>query len=118
MRVLLLRCLNCQRSKTPASTACHQPALTSTPTKPQRHEHSALWGAVLIALHATAAASHKQPRDKLVRFVEPDIYETSGGCIGQDLFAQGNAGVYLNDAALLRQLAQDKLTGIAAEVKA
>lgn len=73
---------------------------------------------MLIALHARAATSHKQPRDKLVRFVEPDIYETSGGGIGQDLFAQDNAGVYLNDAALLERLAQDKLTGIATAVKA
>lgn len=74
--------------------------------------------ALIIPLHAKTAASHKQPAEKLVRFVEPDIYETSGGGIGQDLFAQGNAGVYLNDAALLERLAQDKLTGIATAVKA
>lgn len=57
-------------------------------------------------------------RHPLVRFVGLDTYETAGGGIRRDLFAEGDAGVYLNDAALLERLAQDKLTGIAAEVKA
>jgi hypothetical protein len=38
--------------------------------------------------------------------------------VRRDLFAEGDAGVYLTDAALLERLAQDKLAGIAAEVKA
>ena len=36
----------------------------------------------------------------------------------RDLFAEGDAGVYLTDAALLDGLAQDRLAGIAAEMKA
>ncbi len=47
-----------------------------------------------------------------------DTYEAAGGGIRRDLFAEGDAGVYLNDAALLERLAHDKLAGIAAEVKA
>ena len=54
----------------------------------------------------------------LVRFVGLDAYEQAGGGIRRDLFAEGDAGVYLTDAALLERLAQDKLAGIAAEVKA
>ncbi len=57
-------------------------------------------------------------RHPLVRFVGLDAYEAAGGGIRRDLFAEGDAGVYLTDAALLERLAQDKLAGIAAEVKA
>ncbi|WP_176331080.1 ParB/RepB/Spo0J family partition protein [Burkholderia vietnamiensis] len=57
-------------------------------------------------------------RHPLVRFVGLDTYETAGGGNRRDLFAEGDAGVYLTDAALLDRLAQDKLAGIAAEVKA
>jgi ParB family chromosome partitioning protein len=57
-------------------------------------------------------------RHPLVRFVGLDAYETAGGGIRRDLFAEGDAGVYLNDAALLERLARDKLACIAAEVKA
>ncbi len=57
-------------------------------------------------------------RHPLARFVELDTYEAAGGGIRRDLFAEGDAGVYLTDAALLERLAQDKLAGIAAEVKA
>ncbi len=57
-------------------------------------------------------------RHPLVRFVGLDTYEAAGGSIRRDLFAEGDAGVYLTDAALLERLAQDKLAGIAAEVKA
>lgn len=59
--------------------------------------------------------AHRHP---LVRFVGLDLYEQAGGGIRRDLFAEGDAGVYLTDAALLERLAQDKLAGIAAEVKA
>ncbi|QIL69107.1 ParB/RepB/Spo0J family partition protein [Diaphorobacter sp. HDW4B] len=57
-------------------------------------------------------------RHPLVRFIGLGTYEAAGGGIRRDLFAEGDAGVYLNDAALLERLAQDKLAGIAAEVKA
>ncbi|HEJ4687211.1 TPA: ParB/RepB/Spo0J family partition protein [Pseudomonas aeruginosa] len=57
-------------------------------------------------------------RHPLVRFVGLDTYGAAGGGIRRDLFAEGDAGVYLTDAALLERLAQDKLAGVAAEVKA
>ncbi|WP_024540126.1 ParB/RepB/Spo0J family partition protein, partial [Comamonas badia] len=57
-------------------------------------------------------------RHPLVRFVGLDAYEAAGGGVRRDLFAEDDAGVYLTDAALLERLAQDKLAGIAAEVKA
>ncbi len=56
-------------------------------------------------------------RHPLVRFVRLDTYEAAGGGVRRDLFAEGNAGVYLTDAALLERLTQDKLAGIAAEVR-
>ncbi|MCT8875917.1 ParB/RepB/Spo0J family partition protein [Shewanella xiamenensis] len=59
--------------------------------------------------------AHRHP---LVRFVGLDTYEQAGGGVRRDLFAEGDAGVYLLDAALLERLAQDKLAGIAATVRA
>ncbi len=57
-------------------------------------------------------------RHPLVRFVGLDAYESAGGGVRRDLFAEGDAGVYLTDAELLERLAQDKLAGIAATVRA
>ncbi|AIJ46914.1 plasmid stablization protein ParB [Comamonas testosteroni TK102] len=57
-------------------------------------------------------------RHPLVRFVGLDTYEAAGGGVRRDLFAEGDAGVYLTDAALLERLAQDKLAGIATTVRA
>ncbi|MFZ7072599.1 ParB N-terminal domain-containing protein [Pseudomonas aeruginosa] len=56
-------------------------------------------------------------RHPLVRFVGLDTYEAAGGGVRRDLFAEGDAGVYLTDAALLERLVQDKLAGIAAKVR-
>ncbi|WP_345797194.1 ParB/RepB/Spo0J family partition protein [Castellaniella sp. MT123] len=58
--------------------------------------------------------AHRHP---LVRFVGLDAYEAAGGGIRRDLFAEGDNGVYLTDAALIDRLAQDKLTGIADDVR-
>ncbi len=58
--------------------------------------------------------AHRHP---LVRFVGLEAYEAAGGGIRRDLFAEGDNGVYLTDAALIDRLAQDKLTGIADEVR-
>ncbi|WP_374005826.1 ParB N-terminal domain-containing protein [Delftia lacustris] len=57
-------------------------------------------------------------RHPLARFVGLDSYEAAGGGVRRDLFAEDDAGVYLNDAALLERLAHDKLAGIVAEVRA
>jgi ParB family transcriptional regulator, chromosome partitioning protein len=47
--------------------------------------------------------------DKRARFVTIAAYEEAGGGVRRDLFAQGDDGVFLLDAALLDRLALDKL---------
>ncbi len=54
----------------------------------------------------------------LVRFVGLDTYEAAGGGIRRDLFAEGDSGVYVTDAALLETLVREKLDNHAATVKA
>ncbi|CAB3756921.1 nuclease [Burkholderia paludis] len=54
----------------------------------------------------------------LVRFVGLDAYTHAGGGILRDLFAEGNAGTYLTDAALLETLVRDKLDAQAEDVRA
>ncbi len=55
--------------------------------------------------------------DPLARFVGLDAYEAAGGGSFRDLFADEDS-IYLNDAALLHRLAQDKLAALAEEVRA
>lgn len=59
--------------------------------------------------------AHRHP---LVRFVGLDAYEAAGGGVRRDLFAEGDTGVYLTDAALLEKLAGEKLDGHADTVRA
>ncbi|HEP6426264.1 TPA: ParB/RepB/Spo0J family partition protein [Burkholderia cenocepacia] len=54
----------------------------------------------------------------LVRFVGLDAYTEAGGGIRRDLFAEGDAGTYLTDAALLETLVRGKLDAQAEEVRA
>ena len=54
----------------------------------------------------------------LVRFVRLDTYEAAGGGIRRDLFAEGDSGVYVIDAALLETLVREKLGSHAAAVRA
>jgi len=54
----------------------------------------------------------------LVRFVGLAVYEAAGGATRRDLFAEGDAGVYVSDTALLEALVREKLTGIADAVRA
>ena len=53
-----------------------------------------------------------------VRFVGLDAYTDAGGGIRRDLFAEGDAGTYLTDAALLETLVRDKLDALAEDVRA
>ena len=50
--------------------------------------------------------------DALVRFVGLEAYEAAGGIVRRDLF-DSEQSRYLNDAALLRRLAEEKLEGFA-----
>ncbi|VVE57737.1 chromosome partitioning protein ParB [Pandoraea horticolens] len=54
----------------------------------------------------------------LVRFVGLDTYTRAGGGIRRDLFAEGDAGTYLTDAALLETLVRGKLDAQAEDVRA
>ncbi|MFT0533143.1 ParB/RepB/Spo0J family partition protein [Castellaniella hirudinis] len=54
----------------------------------------------------------------LVRFVGLDAYTAAGGGIRRDLFAEGDAGTYLTDAALLETLVRGKLDAQAEDVRA
>lgn len=54
----------------------------------------------------------------LVRFVGLDAYTAVGGGIRRDLFAEGDAGTYLTDAALLETLVHGKLDAQAGDVRA
>lgn len=54
----------------------------------------------------------------LVRFVGLDTYQQAGGGIRRDLFAEGDAGTYLTDTAVLETLVRDKLATLAEDVRA
>jgi len=54
----------------------------------------------------------------LVRFVGLDAYEQAGGGIRRDLFAEGDAGVYVSNIALLDTLVREKLDSHATAVRA
>ena len=54
----------------------------------------------------------------LVRFVGLNAYEQAGGGIRRDLFAEGDAGVYVGNIALLDTLVREKLDSQAAAVRA
>ncbi|MDR3482873.1 MAG: ParB/Srx family N-terminal domain-containing protein [Burkholderiaceae bacterium] len=54
----------------------------------------------------------------LVHFIGMNAYTTAGGGIRRDLFAEGDGGTYLTDAALLETLVRDKLDALAGDVRA
>ncbi|TBU98375.1 chromosome partitioning protein ParB [Stutzerimonas kirkiae] len=54
----------------------------------------------------------------LVHFAGLDAYTAAGGGIRRDLFAEGDAGTYLTDAALLETLVRGKLDALAGDVRA
>ncbi|MBS0596249.1 MAG: ParB N-terminal domain-containing protein [Proteobacteria bacterium] len=54
----------------------------------------------------------------LVRFAGLDAYKAANGGIRRDLFAEGDAGTYLTDTAVLETLVRDKLATLAEDVRA
>ncbi len=54
----------------------------------------------------------------LVRFVGLNTYRQAGGGIRRDLFAEGDAGTYLTDTAVLETLVRGKLDALAEDVRA
>ena len=55
--------------------------------------------------------------DKRVQFVGLSLYEAEGGPVLRDLFAEGNDGVYIQDAVLLDRLVTDKLNTLAEDLR-
>ncbi|CRP39725.1 hypothetical protein PAERUG_P2_London_28_IMP_1_06_05_02696 [Pseudomonas aeruginosa] len=53
-----------------------------------------------------------------MRFVGLDTYRQAGGGVRRDLFAEGDAGTYLTDTAVLETLVRDKLATLAEDVRA
>lgn len=56
--------------------------------------------------------------DKRVRFVGLDAYESAGGIVRRDLFAEGEAGRYIADVPTLNRLVSEKLQNLEETVKA
>lgn len=56
--------------------------------------------------------------DSRVKLVGLDVYVAAGGAVRQDLFAEGDNGLYLIDTALLDRLAAEKINAIIEDVKA
>jgi len=75
------------------------------------------WQRSPSALRERLTAREIAASDPLARFVGVDVYMAAGGGTVRDLFADEDS-IYLNDAALLQRLAQEKLVAIAEEVRA
>lgn len=76
------------------------------------------WQRGAAALRERLTERETDASHPLVRFVGLDTYATAGGGIRRDLFAEGDAGTYLTDAALLETLARSKLGALADDVRA
>ncbi|KAG1534191.1 hypothetical protein G6F50_015623 [Rhizopus delemar] len=76
------------------------------------------WQRGASALRERLTAREIDATHPLVRFVGLDAYTAAGGGIRRDLFAEGDAGTYLTDAALLETLVRSKLDALAGNVRA
>lgn len=76
------------------------------------------WNRTDVALRRALTASNVEATgNALVRFVGLDVYEAAGGAVVRDLFDDEQSG-YLTDADLLHRLAQQKLDGLAEQIRA
>ena len=85
-------------------------------------QESAFYGAPEWQRGASALRERLTEREidathPLVRFAGLDAYTAAGGGIRRDLFAEGDAGTYLTDAALLESLVRGKLDALAGDVR-
>lgn len=86
-------------------------------------QESAFYGAPEWQRGASALRERLTEREidathPLVRFAGLDAYTAAGGGIRRDLFAEGDAGTYLTDAALLETLVRGKLDALAGDMRA
>ena len=63
-------------------------------------------------------SEHVPVTDKLARFVGLDAYEVAGGTVIRDLFSDEDAGTWLADPDLLRQLAAERMQAEAEAITA
>jgi ParB family chromosome partitioning protein len=110
------------RSGNPGAVTLEQlMALTITDDHPA--QEAAFYGAPEWQRGASALRERLTEREidathPLVRFAGLDAYTAAGGGIRRDLFAEGDAGTYLTDAALLETLVRCKLDALAGDVRA
>ncbi|NIE82634.1 MULTISPECIES: ParB/RepB/Spo0J family partition protein [unclassified Burkholderia] len=107
--------------RTGAATLEHLMALSITDD--HAAQEAAYYGAPEWQRGASALRDRLTEREitathPLVRFVGLDAYTQAGGGIRRDLFAEGDAGTYLTDAALLETLVRGKLDAQAGDVRA
>ena len=77
------------------------------------------WDRQPHALRRALLGTARSLRDPLVRFVGHSVYVAAGGAVVRDLFAEDDSqSAHLADPALVELLANEKLAGIAAEVRA
>lgn len=69
------------------------------------------------SIRASLSEHEVSAEDRRVQFVTLKAYQKAGGTIRRDLFSEGDAGVFIEDVALLDQLAADKLARGAAVVR-
>ncbi|MGQ2963039.1 MAG: ParB/RepB/Spo0J family partition protein [Agrobacterium sp.] len=75
------------------------------------------WNREPRSIRAMLTQEHVRSTDRLARFVGLDAYESAGGAVLRDLFAD-DSGTFLTDRALLTQLATDALEQAAVPLRA
>ncbi|KSJ03917.1 chromosome partitioning protein ParB [Pseudomonas aeruginosa] len=106
-----------------AGAATLEQLMALTITDDHAAQEAAFYGAPEWQRGASALRERLTEREitathPLVRFVGLDAYTQAGGGIRRDLFAEGDAGTYLTDAALLETLVRGKLDAQAEDVRA
>lgn len=110
------------RSGNPGAVTLEQ-LMALTITDDHVAQEAAFYGAPEWQRSASALRERLTEREidathPLVCFAGLDTYTAAGGGIRRDLFAEGDAGTYLTDAALLETLVRDKLNAQAEDVRA
>lgn len=105
-----------------AGAATLEQLMALTITDDHAAQETAYYGAPEWQRSASALRDRLTEREinashPLVRFVGLDAYTAAGGGLRRDLFAEGDAGTYLTDAALLETLVRGKLDALAEDVR-
>ena len=106
-----------------AGTATLEQLMALTVTDDHAAQEAAYYGAPEWQRGASALRERLTEREinaahPLVRFAGLDTYTAAGGGTRRDLFAEGDTGTYLTDAALLETLVRGKLDALAEGVRA